>query len=707
VTDLVYEIGTEEIPAGYLPPVTRQLESEARKFFEGAMLRPHALETHATPRRIVLFAKGLPDRQSDRTELVTGPPWKAAFDAQGKPTKAAEGFAKGRGLDVASLTKVETERGPYAGATVTIRGQVTIDLLSKALPEMTAKLTFPKTMRWGRERFRFARPIRWLLALFGDKLVPFEIEGVRTGRTTCGHRILAKGPFEVRHASEYEDALAKGRVVLRSEDRKARIARELGDRAREIGGTVVSDPDLVEEVAYLVETPSAFVGDFDAEFLELPRPVIVTAMRDHQRYFAVSGSGGKLLPHFVCVANSAPESAPAVKDGNQRVLRARLDDARFYWNEDLRTTLEQKLPALEKVVWLEGFGTLRDKTSRIQRLAVHLAAGASKETKRTVERAALLAKTDLVTEMIKDGKEFTSLQGLMAKEYALKNGESAMVAEALEEQYRPRFAGDQLPKTESGALLAVADRIDTITGVWGAGLKPTGSKDPFALRRQSLGVIRILLERDLDLSFEDLFEFAAASYGERLSDPRTLVREVCEFVRERMAVYLVEEEGFEADAVAAVASRSRGPVDCRARVRALSALRSSAREDFEALAAGLKRAKNILKKESAEGEPSRAPLVEEAEKTLYEAFHAVNGRVAAAEEGQRYLDAFTDLASLRAPIDRFFDSVLVMADDESVRKNRLRLLGRIVDRVESLADLSKIALPAGGSGAEGGGFRNG
>jgi glycyl-tRNA synthetase beta chain len=531
--------------------------------------------------------------------------------------------------------------------------------------------------------------------LFGDQLVPFEIEGVRTGRVTYGHRILAKGPFEVRQASEYEAALAKGRVVLRAEDRKAKITKELGERAREIGGTVVSDPDLVEEVAYLVETPSAFAGDFDREFLELPSPVIATAMREHQRYFAVTGSDGKLLPHFLCVANSAPESAPAVKDGNQRVLRARLDDARFYWSEDLRTTLEEKLPALEKVVWLEGFGTLRDKTERVQRLASHLASGASKEARRTVERAALLAKTDLVTEMIKGGKQFTSLQGLMAKEYALRNGESQAVAEALEEQYRPRFAGDELPKTETGALLAVADRIDTIVGVWGAGLKPTGSKDPFALRRQSLGVIRILLEGGRDLSLEGLFEFAAASYGGALSDPETVVREATEFVRERMTVYLAEEEGFEADAVAAVVARSRGPVDCRERARALSALRSAAREDFEALAAGFKRAKNILKKESAEGEPSRTPLVEEAEKALYEAFHTVNERVAAAREEGRYLDAFTDLASLRSPIDRFFDTVLVMADDESVRKNRLRLLGRIVDRVESLADLSRIALPTG------------
>ncbi len=354
--DLVYEIGTEEIPAGYLPPAARQLKEEAVAFLREHRLAAGTVETHATPRRLVLFVENLPRAQDDRTEEVTGPPWKAAFDADGKPTKAAEGFARGRGLSVSDLRRVETERGPYAGATVEIPGRPTLELLASALPEITARLAFPKTMHWGPEHFRFARPIRWILALLGKDVVPFEIEGVKSGRVTYGHRILAKGPFEVKSAADYEKALKKGLVVLRASDRAKEIGGLLEKAAKAAGGRLVPDPELVEEVSYLVEPPSAFASDFDEEFLELPAPVVTTAMRDHQRYFAIEGEDGRLLPRFLCVANSAPKSVDAVKEGNRRVLRARLDDARFYWNEDLKTTLEEKVPDLERVIIAGGFG---------------------------------------------------------------------------------------------------------------------------------------------------------------------------------------------------------------------------------------------------------------------------------------------------------------------------------------------------------------
>ncbi len=516
--DLVFELGTEEIPAGYLPPAANQLCEAARGFLSEHRLEADGVETHATPRRLVLVVRGLPEAQEDRTEEVTGPPWKAAFDAEGNPTKAAEGFARGRGLDVKDLRQVETDRGPYVGATVTISGRPTVDLLAAALPEMTAALAFPKTMVWGPSRFRFARPIRWILALFGSDVVPFEIEGVASDRATYGHRILAKGPFTVKKAGDYEKALEKGRVVLRASDRQERIGELLAATAKEAGGSLISDPALVEEVSYLVETPSAFVSDFDEEFLQLPAPVVKTAMRDHQRYFAVEDSRGKLLPRFLCVANSAPESVDQVNEGNRRVLRARLDDARFYWNEDLKTKLADKVPQLGAVVWLEGFGSLEDKTRRLEKLASGLADTVAPDEKDIVARAALLAKTDLVTEMIRDGKEFTSLQGVMGREYALENGEPAGVALALEEQYRPRFAGDDLPSSAPGAALALADRVDTMVGVWAAGLRPTASKDPFALRRGALGVIRILLDRGLSLRIEDLVDRAADEYGDLLSD---------------------------------------------------------------------------------------------------------------------------------------------------------------------------------------------
>jgi glycyl-tRNA synthetase beta chain len=690
--DLVYEIGTEEIPASYLPPAARQLRDAAEAFLRENRLKARNVETHATPRRLVLFVQGLPVAQEDRTEEVTGPPWKAAFDAEGKPTRAAEGFARGRGLSIDDLHEVQTERGPYVGATVTIEGRRTGELLASALPEITGQLDFPKTMVWGPARFEFARPIRWILALWDGDIIPFEIEGVASGRTTFGHRILAKGPFRVKKASDYEAALAKGRVALRTTDRARTITGLLEETAKQVGGHVVSDPGLVEEVSYLVESPSVFASDFDEEFLELPAAVIRTAMRDHQRYFAVEGADGELLPRFLCVTNSSAESVERVKDGNRRVLRARLDDARFYWNEDLKTKLVDKVPELGAVVWLDGFGSLEDKTRRIEKLAGGLAEVVAPQEMDAVARAALLSKTDLVTEMIRDGKEFTSLQGVMGRAYALENGEPKVVALALEEQYRPRFAGDGLPSTGVGAALAVADRLDTMVGVWAAGLRPTGSKDPFGLRRGALGVIRILLDRDLRLSVGELVERAADGYGARLEGRAELVEEVSEFVLDRLAQYLSDEEGIDADVVAAVVPWAGGnPVEARARCEALGRLRSQSREDFEALAAGFKRAKNILKKDRAAGPPSESLLVEAAERDLFHAFASVDRDVTAAESEQRYGDAFAGLARLRTPIDTFFDSVMVLTDDESLRENRLRLLGRIVDRVQGLADLSRLA----------------
>jgi len=588
---------------------------------------------------------------------------------------------------------VQTERGPYAGATITVPGRDTAELLAEALPRLTAALSFPKTMRWGPERFRFARPIRWLVALLGEHVIPFAIEGVRTGRQTYGHRILARGPFEIASAADYEAALAQGRVVLRASDRAERIEALLAETASAIGGIVVPDAALVEEVSYLVETPSALAGRFDEEFLELPDPVVAIAMRDHQRYFAVRDRDGALLPHFLCVTNSAPEAVEQVVDGNQRVLRARLDDARFYWNEDLKTTLAEKVPALDKVVWLRGFGSLKEKSERIAAIAASLVAGADAEIRATVARAALLAKTDLVTEMIKDGKEFTSLQGVMGREYARRNGESEAVGRALEEQYLPRFSGDALPASIPGASLAVADRIDTLVGVWAAGMKPTGSKDPFALRRGVLGVIRILVAQGWDVSIESLIARAADGFGDRLEDRDTVEAEAAAFARDRLGGHLVEE-GFEADVVAAVVeSAGAHPLDARARCEALSALRSSRGDDFEALAAGFKRARNILKKGAVDGDPSEEALVEPAEKELYAAYVATAREAGDAAAERRYADALGRLAGLRGPIDAFFDHVLVMAEDEAVRTNRLRLLGRIVEALMAIADLSRIAAP--------------
>jgi glycyl-tRNA synthetase beta chain len=693
--DLVVEIGVEEVPASYLPPAVQQLREEFGAFLGEAGLGAESIETDATPRRLVLLAKGIPVRQEDRTTDVTGPPWKAAFAPDGSPTKAAEGFAKGRGLDVSALRRIETERGPYAGATVVVAGRPTIELLAEALPSITKRLAFPKTMRWGPERVRFPRPVRWILALFGEDVVPFEIEGVRSGRTTHGHRILAPGPFEVRSPADYERALTAGRVVLRAADRARAIEAALESAASRAGGTLVRDPELVGEVSYLVETPSVFESAFDEEFLRLPAPVIVTSMRDHQRYFAVRSADGKLLPRFLCVANSAPESVNQVRDGNQRVLRARLDDARFYWNEDLKTTLEQKVPKLASVVWLEGFGSLLDKTNRVRALAERILGSLTPPAdtaKPVVSRAAFLAKADLVTEMIRDGKQFASLQGVIGREYALQNGEPDEVAEAIRDQYLPQSAGDQLPRTEAGAVLGVADRLDTLVGVWASGQKPTGSKDPFALRRGAVGILRIMLDRRWENSFREWIAWAAEQYGSKVENRAETIREVGTFVDDRLGGIFVES-GAEPDVVAAVLSAQwHFPLEAQERVEAFSRVRVSRRAEFEALAAGYKRAKNILKEDSAEGKPSLELLTAPAEKELYDAYVRVDEAVASAAAQYRFDDAIAALAELRAPIDSFFDSVRVLVEEDAVRANRLRLLGRIVDRVQGLADLSRLAV---------------
>lgn len=696
--DLVYEIGVEEIPASYLPPATRQFREEFETFLRDAGLIATSVETESTPRRLVLLAKGIAERQEDRTSEVLGPPWKAAFSPNGTPTKAAEGFAKGRGLTVADLRRVETERGPYVGATVEVKGRPTTDLLAEALPAITTRLTFSKTMKWGPARVRFARPIRWLLALFGSEVVPFSIEGVASGRATHGHRILARGPFDVADASAYADALAKGRVILKQSERAATIETLLGQAAARAKGTLVVDPELVEEVSYLVETPSAFESSFDEEFLQLPAPVIVTAMRDHQRYFALRSIDGALLPRFVCVANSAPESVDQVRDGNQRVLRARLDDARFYWNEDLKTTLEEKLPRLGNVVWLEGFGSLLEKTHRVRALAGDLAATFAPtdlQLHKNVDRAALLAKTDLVTEMIKDGKQFASLQGVMGREYARRGDEPSAVADAILEQYLPRFAGDALPASEAGAILAVADRLDTLVGVWASGQKPTGSKDPFGLRRGAFGILRIALARGWDYSIREWIDRAAALFESKIPDRAALADEATAFVFDRLEGLFVEE-GKESDIVAAVLAARRGsPLHLQELVDAFARVRSTRRAEFDSLAAGFKRAKNILKKDSADGEPSETLLETAEEKSLYAAYVDVNRTMNATGFAPPYDEAIAALARLRAPIDAFFDSVMVLVDDPAVRANRLRLLGRIVGLIQRLGDLSRLSIAEG------------
>lgn len=698
---LLLEVGVEEVPAGYIPPALGQLRADCEALLADLrLLEPGApVRTLGTPRRLVLVADGVRERQEDREVVTLGPARRAAFDAAGSPTKAAIGFARSRGLAVEALEVVATERGEYVAARALERGEPAAALLAARLPALVLGLRFPKSMRWDDTGVSFPRPIRWILALHGEGPLDVRMGGVASGRATFGHRFLAPGPVPVRSPGDYEEALARAGVVVDPARRRVAIAAALEAAAREAGGRLVPDDDLLDQVTYLVETPGALAGSFDPRYLDLPREVIVTAMKEHQRYFAVEDDAGRLLPRFLSVVNVPRDDAEriaTVRAGNERVLAARLEDAEFYWAEDQKTPLRDKVPLLDRVVWQEKLGTVGGKARRIERLALAMVADAETTgrvdlaVRDVVASAAPLLKADLVTEMIQDGKEFTRLQGFMGREYARRSGEPPEVAEAIFEHYLPRFAGDRLPETPAGVVLSIADKVDTIVGCFGVGLVPTGSQDPFALRRLARGVLRILRDADAPWGVERLIDLAAAGYGETLRAGGAALRgDVLAFVADRLENLLVEE-GLAYDAVEAALAVTRRPREVGERARAIAAYRES--PDFERLAIGFKRVANILKGAGETGAVDPARLIEPEERALHDALVAASAAIAPHLATRRYQQAMEVLLGLRGVIDALFDEVLVMAEDPALRANRLALLGEVRDLFLRFADLSRIVI---------------
>lgn len=689
------EVGVEEIPAGYIPPALEQLRGDCERLLAELRLSAPGAGVRAlgTPRRLAIVASGVLDRQEDREVVSLGPAKRAAFDAGGSPTKAAIGFARSRGLAVEALEVVTSEKGEYVAARVLERGETAAALLAARLPAIVAGLRFPKSMRWDGSGVLFARPIRWLVALLGAEPLAVRVGAVESGRCTWGHRFVAPGPFEIASADEYETALRRGAVVADVAERRAAIAAALDAAARAAGGRMVADEDLLDQVAFLVETPAALAGSFDPRHLSLPREVIVTAMKEHQRYFSVEDAGGTLLPRFLSVVNVPPGDAArldTVRRGNERVLAARLEDAEFYWGEDQKTPLRAKVPLLDRVVWQEALGTVGEKARRIERLALALASGPFAPARGVVSSAAPLLKADLVTDMIQDGKEFTKLQGFMGREYALRSGEPREVADSIFEHYLPRFAGDRLPASPAGALLSIADKLDTIVGCFGIGLAPTGSQDPFALRRLARGVLRILRDRDAPWEMPAAVRHAIVAYERKLrvEEPK-LVEEVSAFFAERLKNLLVEE-GIAYDAVDAVLAVTQRPRDVEERARAIDASRGS--PDFARLAIGFKRVANILKGVGATGAVREARLAEQPEKDLHAALALAAPRLDAAVATRAHAEAMAVLLGLRGVIDALFDTVLVMADDPALRANRLALLGEVRTLFLRFADLSRIVI---------------
>ena len=683
--ELFLEIGTEEIPAGFLPKAQADMEAIIRRELESARLAHGDITTLATPRRLALRVTDLPAVQPDAEITAIGPARGVAFDAAGKPTRAAEGFARGQGVDVTALTVVTTEKGEYVAAVKQETGRPTPDLLAEILPRLIAGIPFKKSMRWGALDVRFARPVHWIVALFDGIVVPFSFGTIDSGSVSRGHRFMANTLFPVRDFAHYLEECERHFVIPDQGRRQEIIRREIHRVAKAAGGRLLPDEGLLEEVTYLVEYPTAIHGTFDKNFLAVPKEVLVTSMRSHQRYFSVVDEEGKLLPAFITVPNTLADDPTVVVKGNERVLRARLSDARFFFDEDQKISLEKRVESLKSVLYQAKLGTSYEKMERFRALACGLAAELKPEFKEKVSRAAYLCKADLVTGMV---GEFPEVQGVMGREYALLQGEDPQVAAAIAEHYLPIQAGGELPSSDIGALVSIADKLDTICGCFGVGLIPTGSADPYALRRSALGIINIILDRKYRLSLGALADRALQLLAAKLTRPAAEVKgDVLEFFRGRLVNLLTDR--FPTDVVDAVVAVSFDDlVETGAKIAALAEFKN--RPDFQPLAVAFKRVCNIVK-EPVAAAVDEGLFEDEAEKALHRAFQAVSSTVAASIAGRDYLAALTEIATLKGAVDDFFDRVMVMAEDERLRNNRLALLQEIKGLFRDIADFAKIA----------------
>ena len=683
--ELFLEIGTEEIPAGFLPKAQADMEALIRKELESARLTFGEVMTLATPRRLALCVKGIPSVQPDAEITALGPARNVAFDAEGKPTRAAEGFARGQGVDVAALSLVTTEKGEYVAAVRKESGRPTPDLLAEILPRLIGAIPFKKSMRWGSLDVRFARPIHWIVALFDGIVVPFSFGSIESGTVSRGHRFMANQPFPVRDFAHYLDECGRHFVIPDPERRKEIIRKEIHRIARTAGGHLLPDEELLDQVAYLVEYPSVVIGTFSPDFLQVPKEVLITSMRSHQRYFSVVDEGGRLLPAFITVNNTLTEDPAVVVKGNERVLRARLSDARFFFDEDRKVKLADRTESLKNVVYQQKLGTSYEKMERFRKLAEDLATELNTSVLGRVRLAAYLCKADLVTGMV---GEFPEVQGVMGREYALLEGIDPVVANAIAEHYLPTQAGGELPASDVGAFISIADKLDTICGCFGVGLIPTGSADPYALRRSALGIINIIIDKGYTISLAAFVVRALSQLAPKLTRPAADVEnDVLEFFRGRLVNLLGEQ--YPADVVdAVIAAGCDDLVDAVARIGALADFRN--RPDFEPLAVAFKRVCNIVK-EPVSAQVDSGLFQEEAEGALHRSFQAVAATVGGRVAGRDYLEALTDIATLKGAVDDFFDKVMVMAEDERVRTNRLALLQEIKGLFRDIADFAKLA----------------
>lgn len=681
--DLVFEIGTEELPAKSIPDLLEALKEKAILGLNDRRLKYSEVKTFGTPRRLILLVVGLSEEQEDLVEEIKGPARKVAFDPQGVPTQAAIGFARSKGVKVEDLVVKETEQGEYVFAVKRYKGRKTIDVLREFLPEVVLSLPLPKSMRW-KGNLRFLRPIRWLLALYGSEVVEFELDGLKSGRKTRGHRFMGRIEFEVKDVSDFFLGLEKEFVIFDQAKRRKIIEEGVKKLQREAGGKEFIDEELLEENVFLTEYPVVVKGSFKSEFLRLPSEVLVMVMKVNQRYFPVYSENEKILPYFVAVSNNRASVMEPIIEGYERVLEARFEDADFYYKKDLDKPLEERVPLLKGIIFLERVGSMYDKMERIRALSLDLnSALGSPVSPNLVSRTAFLAKADLATDMV---REFPELQGIMGREYALKFGEPEEVALGIFEHYLPRFAGDELPKTWTGIIVGLADKIDTIVSCFMAGLAPTGSQDPYGLRRQARAINEIIWQKGLDLSLEYLVSRGA----ELLKASEEVKTEVYEFLRNRISNQL-KERGFIYSVIEAVmASNWHRPYDLLRRSMVLSDF--YLRDDFKRFISAFVRIVNILKGVNIDGEVDESILVEEAEKALYKAFNNAKGEADVSFLNGKYDEFLESLLPLTDYINAFFDNVLVMSPDERLKLNRLRLLRSIKEFVEKIGAISVLAV---------------
>ena len=685
--DLLIELGTEELPPKALPALSAALTEEFVRQLDEAGLNHGEVESFAAPRRLAVLVRGLDDKQADRDIERQGPAVQAAFDKDGNPTKAAEGFASSLGLTVDQLGRQDTGKGERLVAQITEKGKPAAELIPDFFAQAVQKLPIPKRMRWGKRKVQFVRPAHWLVALFGDEVVPFELLDLHAGRTSYGHRFHAPGAIELATASEYAERMEKdGHVIADFARRKAMIEEQAIAAGQEAGGSAQIDPDLLNEVTALVEWPVALMGSFDDDFLRVPQEALISAMEEHQKYFSVLDADGKLMPRFITISNIQSKDPKQVIHGNEKVIRPRLADAAFFYDNDCKKSLAQHGKGLANVVFQQQLGTVADKCARIGGLAAIIAEQIGGDAEQA-KLAGELSKADLNSEMV---GEFDTMQGIMGFYLARLEGQPEEVAQALYEQYLPRFAGDKLPQSKTGMAVSLADKIDTLVGIFGIGQKPSGTKDPYALRRATLGVLRIIIENQLELDLQHLLEKAGDQLELRIN--RSEAAEAFEFIKGRYrAIY--QEQGIATPvilSVLAIDDACRKPLDFDRRVKAVAAFQP--REEAQALAAANKRVSNILAKldKAPPEEIDGALLEDEAEQTLTNLVVASYEQSEPLLEKGDYQGVLEMLAELREPVDAFFDTVMVMADDEAVRNNRLALLAFLRDLFLNVADISLL-----------------